>query len=163
MGIASPQVWRFFMDNFGDLWCIKAPEADEELAELHLLTKYSNYQNFTYHAHLGVDPDVLQEAFVFMTPARDLLAVQTTGTAQGRTLVHTFSKSSGYRNRSAVADTGIVTQSPADQFVMKHNGDLLYVMRPRENTTLQHTYIAVLSQHSGYERIVAEHTTAFRL
>mmetsp|Transcript_81750 Transcript_81750/g.243793 ORF Transcript_81750/g.243793 Transcript_81750/m.243793 type:complete len:200 (+) Transcript_81750:406-1005(+) len=164
LAVTSHDGWSFVVDpSTGDLWCVKLLEVDTEMAELFILSRETNWTNVTWHNPIGLTATLASESFLFATPQRDLVVVEPGHSRKGTAHVHVYSRMSKFRSRSIYSDTGVITQGPRDQFTMKRNGDLVYIMRPALKGTLKYTYLAVMSEESKYSRIVKEVTTAFRL
>jgi len=146
---------EFLMGPDSDLFIVKKNAARR--TELHILTKNSNYQNYSLQVEtlLGSTGD----NFTFLlAPNKDLIAIKKYATGTGTTEVHVISAASNYQNYTLNIGTPLHETNASFEFAMAPNRDIIAIKKNAPG--MDRTEAHVLSAASNYQSFSFQTRTA---
>ena len=168
----TDNTWDFVKGDYDrdgktDIFSIQKIGTGTGTTELHILDAKTQYQSFVLHSGtaLGVTGDNFdfQGADCNGDGYTDLIAIQKSGTASGRTEVHILDGKSGYQSWQLHAATALAPTDDTWKFqVGDYNGDGItdIVGLKQSNTGTATTEVHVLNGATNYQSFVMQTGTA---
>ncbi|MCW2602862.1 MAG: SpoIID/LytB domain protein [Pseudonocardiales bacterium] len=166
--VPDPEAWRFMLGGLvssgsRDLFALHLANTQTGLAELHVLSEASDYQDWVAHIVLpisiqAVDSWQLQLAASVAGSRPDLYLVNTEGTGSGQVEVHALSAASNFQEWFVHSATPLAPTAPDSATYLvadSSGGDLTAILRTA--TGSGRTELHTLTRGSGYTQF-SRHT-----